>query len=213
MTEPTTRRKFLKTGCLTVAAVGVTLAGGGTLAATVHAPIDMPETTFGESSMNNRILVAYATKAGATAEVATRIGQTLSAKNIPVDVMPIKKVTDLSAYSAVVLGSAIRMGSLLPAVTKFVQENQATLQQKSFSVFITCMTLVTDTEEKRKEASAYLDPLRAVVKPAHEGLFAGVLDPKKLALLERWIMNALKTPAGDFRNWDQINAFAESLAA
>lgn len=213
MTEPTTRRNFLKTGCLTVAAVGVTLAGGGTLAATVHAPIDMPETTFGESNMNNRILVAYATKAGATAEVATHIGQTLSAKNIPVDVLPIKKVTDLSAYSAVVLGSAIRMGSLLPAVTKFVQENQAVLQQTSFSVFITCMTLVTDTEEKRKEVSAYLDPLRAVAKPAHEGLFAGVLDPKKLVLLERWMMNAMKTPVGDFRDWNQINAFAESIAA
>lgn len=212
MTEPTTRRNFLKTGCLTVAAVGVTLAGGGTLAATVHAPIDMPETTSGESSMNNRVLVAYATKAGATAEVAAHIGQTLSAKNLLVDVMPIKKVTDLSVYSTVILGSAIRIGNVLPEVTKFVQANQAALQQKPFSVFITCMTLVPDTEENRKTVSAYLDPLRAVVKPTHEGHFAGVVDPKKLPLLERWMMNAMKTPVGDFRNWDQINAFAESIA-
>ncbi len=211
MTEPTTRRNFLKTGCLTVAAVGVTLAGGGTLAATVHAPIELPSASLGENSMTDRILVAYATKAGCTAEVATHIGEFLAAKNHAVDVLPIKKVKDLSAYSKVVVGSAIRIGNVLPEVTKFVQENQAALQQKPFNVFITCMTLVPDSAENRKTVSAYLDPLRAVVKQSHEGHFAGVVDPKKLALLERWMMNAMKTPIGDFRDWAQIDAFAESI--
>jgi menaquinone-dependent protoporphyrinogen oxidase len=130
-----------------------------------------------------------------------------------VDVLPVEKAGDLSAYQAVVLGSAIRMGQLLPEVVKFVEANQAVLQQKSFNVFFLCMTLEKDTPENRQTVSAYLEPLRALVKPASEGMFAGVMEPKKLSLLERMMMKAMKTPVGDFRNWEQINAWAQSAAA
>jgi hypothetical protein len=34
-----------------------------------------------------------------------------------------------------------------------------------------------------------------------------------LSLVERLLMKAMKTPVGDYRNWDQINAWAQSVAA
>jgi menaquinone-dependent protoporphyrinogen oxidase len=212
MTEQTTsRRKFMRKGCLTSAAVGLAVCGGGALALTYPPKIDLPETTYGETTMQNRVLVAYGTKAGSTAEVAARIGQALSQKNAAVDVLPVKQVKDLSAYTTVVLGSAIRMGSVLPEVKNFIEKNQAVLSQKSFSLFIVCMTLSEETEAKRAEASGYLEPIRALVKPASEGLFAGVMDGSRLPLFERLIMKAMKTPAGDYRNWEQINAWTASL--
>ena len=44
--------------------------------------------------------------------------------------------------NSVVLGSAIRTGQALPEVMTFIEKNQAALQQKPFSIFILCMTLV-----------------------------------------------------------------------
>ncbi len=212
-TQPSSRRGFLRRGCLTTAAIGITVIGGGTAAALYQPKIDRPTTSYGATTMQDRVLIAYATRAGSTAEIAVKIGETLSKQNRSVDVLPVAKVGDLSSYRAVILGSAIRMGSVLPEVLKFVQNNQAALQQKSFSPFVVCMTLVDDTAANHATVSAYLDPLRTLVKPASEGLFAGVLAPGKVKLIERLIMSAMKVPVGDFRKWDQITAWADGLSA
>jgi menaquinone-dependent protoporphyrinogen oxidase len=210
---PSSRRKFLSRSCLTAAAVGLTICGGGTAAALYQPKIDPITAAYGEKTVDNRILIAYATRAGSTAEIAAKIGEILSRQSLSADVLPVAKVSDLSPYRAVILGSAVRMGRVLPNALKFVQTNQAALQQKSFSTFVVCMTLKDDTAANRQEAGAYLDPIRALVKPASEGLFAGVLNPAKLALIDRLIMSAMKSPQGDFRNWDQINTWAQSLPA
>lgn len=160
-----------------------------------------------------RTLITYASKAGSTAETAARMGAVLSKQGITVDVLPVKNVTDLSPYNAVILGSAIRVGSLLPEAMTFLQQNQQALSKMPFSVFILCMTLEKDTEETRKTVSAYLDPVRAVVKPVNEGLFAGAMIPGKLPLIERLMMKVMKAPSGDFRRWDQIEGWAKQAAA
>jgi menaquinone-dependent protoporphyrinogen oxidase len=210
--QPMNRRKFLKTGCLTAAAVGIVACGGLSAAATYTPTIDMPSITSGETTMNDRILIAYATKAGSTAEIAVRMGEILSKKGLAVDILPVKKVTDVTAYREVILGSAIRIGSLLPEMMDFIKKNQAALQAKPLGVFIGCMTLKDDTEETRKTVGAYLEPVQALVKPTYEGLFAGVMDLKKLNLLDRMIINIMKAPVGDFRRWDQIEGWAQSTA-
>lgn len=210
------RRRFLKTGCITAAAVGVTVCGGGAALAAADQPkIILPSYTYGDQSMdnNNRILLAYDSKAGSTAEVAARIGEILSKHALAVDVLPVAKVTGLTPYRSVIVGSAIRAGKVLPDITAFVQKNQSALQQKSLSLFVVCLTLKDDTAENRKIVAAYLDPLRALVKPAAEGLFAGVMNLQKLGFVERLMMKMMKSPEGDFRKWDQIEAWAESLAA
>jgi menaquinone-dependent protoporphyrinogen oxidase len=209
--KPVGRRKFLKTGCLVTAAASLTVCGGGALAVTYHPAVDLPSRTYGEKTMENRILVTYASSAGSTAEIAARIGETLSHNGQSVDVLPVKQVTDLTPYSKIVLGSAIRAGNLLPEAMKFVETHQATLQQKPTSVFIACLTLKDDTEENRKTVDAYLNPVRALVKPASEGLFAGAMMMKRLSFIERLMMKAMKTPEGDFRKWDQIEAWAKTV--
>jgi len=47
-------------------------------------------------------MLAYATKCGATAEIAERIGQVLRQTGFHTDVLPMDRVTNLSSYKAVV---------------------------------------------------------------------------------------------------------------
>lgn len=209
------RRKFLRTGCLTAAGVGVAACGGLGLAATYQPKIDLPATHYpeGDQTMTKKILIVYASKAGSTAEIAARIGQRIAKNNTAVDVLPVGKAGDLDGYSAVIVGSAIRTGSVLPEALAFIEKNQAALAQIPFHVFVACMTLNEDTEANRKTVSAYLDPVRALVKPASEGLFAGVMNLNKLPLFEKLLIRMMKAPQGDFRKWDLIDAWAGNLAA
>ncbi len=212
MEKEISRRKFLKKGLLIASATVVTVCGGTTFAATYKPELETPSSSYGEKTMSQKILVTYASKAGSTIEIANRIGALLAESGNSVDVVPVKNVTDLSAYQAVILGSAIRIGSVLPEVLKFVEQNQESLREKPFNLFVACMTLNEDTEENRKTVSAYLDPIRSLVQPETEGLFAGVMDPNKLNLIERFMMKSMKTPVGDFRHWDQINNWAKKVS-
>lgn len=161
--------------------------------------------------MQSKILIAYASKAGSTIEIANYLGNILHEKGISADVLPVEKISDISQYQSVILGSAIRVGKILPEAMKFVENNQVELKNKRFGIFIVCMTLSQDTEENRKIVSDYLIPVRALVKPDSEGFFAGVMDLNKLNLLEKMIMKAMKTPVGDFRKWDQVEAWSGNL--
>jgi hypothetical protein len=66
---------------------------------------------------HERVLVAYGSKHGSTAEIADRIGERLREAGHEVDVLPAGSVTDLDRYEAVVLGSAVYMpaGAVPPA--------------------------------------------------------------------------------------------------
>ncbi|NIN65957.1 MAG: flavodoxin, partial [Anaerolineae bacterium] len=110
--------------------------------------------------MSDKILVAYATKVGSTVEVAEAIAEELRDAGAGVEVHPAKDVKELSPYSAAILGSGIRMGTLLPDATKFVEKYQEALSQVPVAYFVVCMTMKDDTEENRRTVEAYLDPVR-----------------------------------------------------
>jgi menaquinone-dependent protoporphyrinogen oxidase len=80
--------------------------------------------------------------------------------------------------------------------------------------FVVCLTMREDILINRAEANSYLKPLyqeAADVKPVSVGLFAGVYDPKKLSFIMNFIMSSALLPPGDFRDWNIIRQWAESL--
>ena len=167
--------------------------------------------------MSNTILVTYASRLGATAGVAKAIAKTLTDNGAQVEVRRMEEVTDLTPYSAVVAGSAIRNKQWLPEAMQFMRTHQATLRQKPVAVFLVCMTLaMKDGEKYRPQVAAWLDPVRALVKPVSEGLFAGVLDIRKISSFS----DRLKFRAsvvfgvwkeGDHRDWNAIREWAARL--
>jgi len=207
-----TRRRFLQKSAIGLGATLLVCSGTGLA---LNAPkIELIETTFdGSTNMNNKILVAYASKCGSTAQVAEAIGKTLSEKGLAADVKPLDLVNGLDGYNGVVLGSAIRYGSWLPAAASFVKNNADALKQKPLAYFTVGSTLFDDTPENRAAVATYTAPQKALVPPVSAADFAGVFDPKKVSFAERLLARAVKTPEGDFRNWDAIRAWAASLVS
>lgn len=173
--------------------------------------IKFVESTCGkDGKIPKRILIAYASRCGSTGKVAEAIGQTLCGTGISTEVRLVDNVKDLSPYQAVILGSAIRVGKLLPEAVAFVKKHQDTLRRIPVAYFVVCVTMRDDTIENRRTASAFLDPLCKLaprVKPVDRGLFAGATDFRKLSFVHRSILKAKGIPEGDFRNWEAIRTW------
>jgi menaquinone-dependent protoporphyrinogen oxidase len=126
-------------------------------------------------------------------------------------------VADVGPYRAVVLGSAIQDRQWLPEAVRFVRTHQAALAQKPCAQFLVCMTLaMRDGEKYRGAVAEWVAPVRALVRPVSEGLFAGVLDLSKIASLSDRLKFRISVATGvwsegDHRNWDAIRGWAQSL--
>jgi menaquinone-dependent protoporphyrinogen oxidase len=161
--------------------------------------------------MKKRILVAYATRAGSTVEVAQIIGEILADANTVVDILPVSDITDLADYQAVVVGSPIHSGQWLPEMTAFVDTYKITLRNMPVACFALAVRLRDKTEETRDSVADVLNPVRMTINPVSIGLFAGVMDYSKLSSILRLKVQTKGLPEGDFRDWDAIRKWADEL--
>lgn len=166
--------------------------------------------------MDEKILVTYASRNGSTAGVAEAIGKTLVDSGVQVDVLPMQEVEDLTPYRAVVAGSAIQAGQWLPEAMQFMQAHRAVLAHKPFAAFLVCMTLSMKNSNYRQPVAAWLAPVRSLVQPVSEGLFAGALDIHKIPSFGDRLKFRLSVKMGvwsegDHRDWNAIRTWAESL--
>ena len=164
--------------------------------------------------MDVQILVAYATKHGATAEIAEKIGEVLRQAGVPADVLPADRVSDLTPYKAVVLGSAVYAGRWRKEAVKFLEANEKALAERPVWLFSSGPTGEGDPVELLKgwRLPEAQQPIADRIGPRDIAVFHGVLDTKKLGLAEKLIIKGIKAPVGDFRDWDAITSWAEAIA-
>ncbi|MGD2146796.1 MAG: flavodoxin domain-containing protein [Anaerolineae bacterium] len=164
--------------------------------------------------MDKKVLVAYATKYGGTAEIAERIGEVLPESGLTTDVMPAGRAADLAPYAAVVLGSGVYIGRWLKEAARFLKGNEQTLAAKPVWLFSSGPTGEGDPVELAGGWTfpGALQPTADRIQARNVALFQGVLDERELGRLDRWMIKNVKAPAGDFRDWDAIAAWARSIA-
>ncbi|HUX12922.1 MAG TPA: flavodoxin domain-containing protein [Spirochaetia bacterium] len=162
-----------------------------------------------------RILVTYASKHGATAEIAEGIGAVLLKRGMEVDVMAIDRASDLAGYAAIVLGVALYMGNWRKEAVRFLKQNEAELSGKPFWLFLSGPSGVGDPIEllKGRQVPPSLQGLLDRIKPREVTVFHGALTPEKISGFERWIIKRVKAATGDFRDWSAIESWATSVAA
>lgn len=190
-----------------------------------------------------RILVAYATMAGSTVDVAQAVGEEIAKSGVQVDVLPLGEVKDLGAYDGIVIGGPMIV-NWHRAASSFLKRHRAAVQRIPLAVFVMAMSLTQTGEtsvdgapvfvdenlpkppevagrlkfrERYARLSNYIRPiLRAScpAKPVSIGLFGGRLEYGRL----KWwavlfVMLIVQAPAGDRRNWAAIRSWAAGLPA
>ena len=158
-----------------------------------------------------KVLVAYASKHGSTAEVAERIGARFNERGIVADVHPAEEVVDIDIYDAVVIGSAVYYGSWMKEACELIREHRSWLAERPTWLFSVgpLGEHVEDAEQQPKELAEF----REAIAPEDHITFFGKLDPSRLSFAERMVAKAVKAPAGDYRNWAAIEAWADAVAS
>lgn len=159
-----------------------------------------------------KILVTYGSKYGSTRAIAERIADLLRVGGHDVALTDARHAGDLAAYDGVVLGSGIYAGKLHADLAKLLAQQHA-LAGKKVAAFAVSMSAAEDTPERRAEADSYVKQITSQLDCTHATAFAGVHDPKALPLLVRWLLKAMGTRPGDFRDWAAIEAWAGQVAS
>lgn len=171
-----------------------------------------------------RVLVAYATRHGATAGIADRIAATMTAAGAPAEARPVEDVTDLEPYDAVVLGGAAYMLHWLKPAVRFSRRHRTELAARPVWLFSSGPLgddLIDENGRNVLETSRprEFDELTKLLHPRGEQIFFGAYDPERptVGLAERLVahMPAARAaiPAGDFRDWAAIDTWATRIAA
>lgn len=164
--------------------------------------------------MNDRALVAYATKHGSTAEIAVAIGATIRDTGVTTDVRPARDVRDLSAYSMVVLGSAVYMNWWQGDAIDFLKRFERELAERPTWLFSSGPTGGTPVANTRVAAilAAQPPPPGEAGKRAQRihalghAVFGGRLGENMTGLFERWM------PRGDWRDFGSVSQWALEIA-
>ena len=164
--------------------------------------------------MDNQVLVVYATKHGATAEIAEKIGLVLRQAGLSTDVLPTDRVMNLHSSKAVVLGSAVYMGRWRKEAAKFLKANEKVLAEQLMWLFSSGPMGEGNPLELTEgwNFPKALQPIADRIRPGDIAVFQGEVNMEKLNFIEKWIFNKVEAPVGDFRDWDAITSWATAIA-
>ncbi len=164
--------------------------------------------------MEQKILVAYASKYGATREIANKVGEVLSLTGMQIDILPVNDIRDPGAYQAVVLGSAVYVGKWLKEAERFLKTNEKVLAQRPLWLFASGPTGEGDPVElvQGECLPANLKPIVVRIHPRDVALFHGYIDVEKINPIEKFaVRQIVKKPMGDFRDWKAITSWATGI--
>jgi menaquinone-dependent protoporphyrinogen oxidase len=169
------------------------------------------------------VLVAYATRHGATAGIAEQLAARLRSRGLDAVARPVVADLDLAQFDAFVVGAAAYMGGWLQEGTTFVRRNRARLAGRPTWLF-SSGPVGPPIDAKGRDVLAASVPKEfgefMSLAPRGMKVFFGAFDVNAppVGVAER-LMHHLPAvartaiPAGDFRDWEAIDAWADEIAA
>jgi len=152
-----------------------------------------------------KTIILYATKHGATAEIAQRIADKIGDATLH----DLKQPTpDLAEYDCVIIGSAVYAGAFRKEAKAFLAQSSNILKTKKLALFASGMS-------KGESDKVFTEniPTELLQEAKATMLLGGVFDPKKANFAERLIMKVVTKQSGyvDTIDNDKITEFAGAL--
>ena len=156
----------------------------------------------------DRVLVAFGSRHGSTAEIASWIGDELRTQGLSVDVFPTADVDDLAPYRAVVVGGSVYVGRWDADARRFARRHQRALRERPVWLFSS-----GPLDDSADHGDVALAPSAAGatrrVRAREHVTFGGRLAPDTPGAIARAMA---KDHAGDWRNPDRVRAWAREIA-
>jgi menaquinone-dependent protoporphyrinogen oxidase len=159
--------------------------------------------------MNARVLVAYGTKNGSTAEIADVIADALKVEGLRSEARPAAEARDVSGYDAVVLGGALYAGRWHRDAVRFARRHEHALAERPVWLF---SSGPLDASAGERDIPPVPGAARAAIRlGAREHVtFGGRLEEGARGFLAQMIVKQGR--GGDFRDMDRIRAWARGIA-
>jgi menaquinone-dependent protoporphyrinogen oxidase len=157
--------------------------------------------------MSERVLIAYGSKHGSTAETAQAIAGMMRGHGLEVDVDEAAGIASVDGYDEVIIGGSIYTGRWHPDAKHFIRRFADELQEIPVAIF--AMGPKTSEPDDLASAREQLDlSLKKLPDVGADpiAIFGGVIDPKKLHF------PFSRLPATDARDWDAIGEFATRVS-
>jgi menaquinone-dependent protoporphyrinogen oxidase len=156
-----------------------------------------------------KILVAYGSKRGGTAEIAQTIGTVFGEAGFEFQVMPAQRPRDVESYDAVIVGGALYANRWHGDARRFVKRNAAALRKVPTWLF-SSGPLDDSAAAGGIAPVAQVEQLMARVGARGHITFGGRLLPDAKGFPASAMA---KTLSGDWRDPDRIRAWALTLVS
>jgi menaquinone-dependent protoporphyrinogen oxidase len=169
-----------------------------------------------------RVLVVHASRYGSTQGIAERIAATLGQQGVETTVRPVEDAGDPAEYDAVVIGSAAYYFHWMKKAADFVRQHRETLADRPVWLFSSGpLGELKDSEGRDKceiTVPKEIAEFTESIHPRNHRVFFGALDRDKLGFTHRLMLKLPVNkddaifPLGDFRDWEDIEAWAGGIA-
>lgn len=135
-------------------------------------------------------------------------------RGLVADVCAADERPDLGRYDAVVLGSAVRNGALLPAAEHFVLSNADVLHVMPVWVFSLGIrpSLRGPVGRLLRAVPSRIAEMCELIEPRDYHAFSGVVPRAAAPLAARFLLWLCGGRCGDLRDWPAIDAWTTGIA-
>ena len=156
-----------------------------------------------------QVLITHGSKCGSTAGLAQMIGDALEARGFDVDVQPAKGLGPVGDYDAVIAAGALYAGRWHRDARRFVHRNAAWLRSRAVWL-VSSGPLDGTASNGDLPAVRQVAKLAASIQARGQMTFGGRLAADATGFAARAMA---KNHAGDWRDPDQVSAFAAAVAS
>ncbi|MGY2002620.1 flavodoxin domain-containing protein [Blastococcus sp. SYSU DS1024] len=162
-----------------------------------------------------RVLVAVASRHGATAEIGAAVARAMGecdagrSTSLVAVAAPVQQRPDPTPFDAVVLGSAVYAGRWLEPAREYAAAYADVLRTRPTWLFSSGPI----GEPPFPPAEPHDVPLlKHLLGARGHAVFPGRLEQERLGFAERAMVTAMRAPLGDFRDWAAVRAWGEEVA-